>query len=148
VQQSKDGRSFVDLGEVAAAGTSTTEISYSFAHNLPSKGYNYYRIKMIDRDNKAKYSQVRSVNNLGLNEISVAPNPVTSTMKVNINADKADAAVVVISDMSGKTVLSNTFSVAAGDNTIPVNTAKLNAGSYIIKVQLNGDVQMSKFIKL
>ncbi len=148
VQQSKDGRNFVDLGDVVAAGTSSTERTYSFAHNLPSKGYNYYRIKMIDKDNKSKLSPVRSVLNLGLNEISVAPNPVANTMKLSINADKADAAVVVITDMSGKTVLSNTFSVVAGDNIVPVNTAKLNAGSYIIKVQLNGDVQMGKFIKL
>ena len=148
VEQSKDGSRFTTIGEVEAAGNSSTERTYSFTHNLPSKGYNYYRIKMVDRDNKAKYTPVRSVLNLGLNEINVTPNPVTNTMKLNINADKADVAAVVVTDVSGKTVYSQTYTVAAGDNSIPVSTAGLNAGNYIIKVQLNGDVQVTKFIKL
>lgn len=148
IQQSRNGRDFVTLGEVAAAGNSNTERTYSFTHNLPLTGYNYYRIKMIDRDNKSKYSPVRSVQNLGINQIQVTPNPVTSNMKVSINAANADVATIMITDMSGKVISNKNYPVAAGDNNIPVSTASLTAGSYIVKVQLNGDVQVSKFIKL
>lgn len=148
IEQSRNGRQFVSLGEVAAAGNSNTERSYSFTHNLPLSGYNYYRIKMVDRDNKVKYSEVRNVKNLGLNEIMVTPNPVANTMKVSISTESADVATIVISDMSGKTVYTKNYNVTAGENDIPVNTASLTAGSYIVKVQLNGDVQVNKFIKL
>lgn len=148
IQQSRNGRDFVTLGEVAAAGSSNTERTYSFTHNLPLSGYNYYRIKMVDRDNKSKYSQVRSVQNLGVNQIQVTPNPVASNMKVSINAEKSDVATIMITDMSGKAISSKNFNVTAGDNDIPVNTAGLASGSYILRVQLNGDVQVSKFIKL
>lgn len=148
IQQSRNGRDFVTLGEVAAAGNSNTERTYSFTHSLPLNGYNYYRIKMVDRDNKVKYSQVRSVQNLGVNQIQVTPNPVADNMKVNINAEKSDVAVITVADMSGKVILSKNYNVTAGDNNLPVNTANLNAGSYIVKVQLNGNVQVSKFIKL
>lgn len=148
IQQSRNGRDFVTLGEVAAAGNSSTDRTYSFTHNQPLSGYNYYRIKMVDLDNKSKYSQVRSVQNLGLNQIQVTPNPVAGNMKVSINAAQSDLATIMITDMSGKAILSKNYTVAAGDNDIPVNTAGLTAGSYIVRVQLNGDVQVSKFIKL
>lgn len=148
IEQSRNGRDFVTLGEVAAAGNSNTERTYSFTHNLPLTGYNYYRIKMVDVDNKVKYSQVRSVQNLGISQIQVTPNPVNDNMKVSINAERSDVATVMIADMSGKVILSKNFNVTAGDNDIPVSTAALHAGNYIVKVQLNGDVQVSKFIKL
>ncbi len=148
VQKSRNGRDFETLGEVAAAGNSSTERTYSFTHNLPLSGYNYYRIKMVDRDNKSKYSQVRSVQNLGVNQIQVTPNPVAGNMKVSINAEKSELATIMITDMSGKAMLNKNYTVAAGDNDIPVTTAGLAAGSYIVRVQLNGDVQVSKFIKL
>jgi hypothetical protein len=148
IEQSRNGRNFVTLGEVAATGNSSVERTYSYTHNLPSTGYNYYRIKMVDRDNKYKYSEVRSVQNLGVNQIQVTPNPVADKMKVSINAETADVATVTIADMSGKVIVNRNYNVTAGDNDIPVNTAALNAGSYIVKVQLNGDVQVSKFIKL
>lgn len=148
IQQSRNGRDFVTLGEVAAAGNSSTNRTYSFTHNLPLSGYNYYRIKMVDRDNKSKYSQVRSVQNLGINQIQVTPNPVAGNMKVSINAEKSELATIMITDMSGKAISSKNYTVAAGDNDIPVTTAGLSAGSYIVRVQLNGDVQVSKFIKL
>jgi hypothetical protein len=148
IQQSRNGRDFVTLGEVAAAGTSNIERTYSFTHNLPLSGYNYYRINMVDRDNKSKFSQVRSVQNLGVNQIQVTPNPVASNMKVSINAEKSEVATIMITDMSGKAISSKNFNVSAGDNDIPVNTAGLASGSYIVRVQLNGDVQVSKFIKL
>ncbi|HOZ78225.1 MAG TPA: T9SS type A sorting domain-containing protein [Ferruginibacter sp.] len=148
IQQSRNGRDFVTLGEVAATGNSSIERTYSYTHNMPLSGYNYYRIKMVDRDNKSKYSQVRSVQNLGLNQIQVTPNPVAGSMKVSINAEKSELATIMITDMSGKAMFSKNFPVTAGDNDIPVNTAGLTAGSYIVRVQLNGDVQVSKFIKL
>ena len=148
IEQSKNGRDFTTLGEVAAAGNSSTERTYSFIHNLPSRGYNYYRLKMIDRDNKAKYSETRNVQNLGANEISSYPNPVKNSMTVAINADKADVANVVISDLSGKMIYTKTFTVTEGDNNFTVNTASLTAGNYVIKIQLSGDVSVKKFTKL
>lgn len=147
VERSADSRNFTEIGRKAAAGNSSVERTYSFVHQQPAMGINYYRIKMVDRNGDYKYSAVKAIRNLGVNEISITPNPVKNSLKLGIYADKADAARVVITDMSGKAVYANTHSVYAGDNNIPVNTAALTAGSYIIKVQLNGDVQVRKFIK-
>lgn len=148
IQLSKDGRNFSDIGEVLAAGNSNTERTYNFTHNLPTSGRNYYRVKIVDRDNKFKFTDIRSVQNLGVNEIAVTPNPVAGNMKLSINADKADMATVIITDMSGKSIYSKTHSVTEGDNAINLNSDGFRAGNYIIKVMVNGQVQIAKFIKL
>ncbi|MBL0358684.1 MAG: T9SS type A sorting domain-containing protein [Chitinophagaceae bacterium] len=148
VEQSRNGREFIELGQVAAAGNSNTERTYTYTHNLPEKGYNYYRIKMVDIDNSAKYSAVRSLQNLGVNEISSYPNPVRSSMQVSINAEKTDIANVLITDLSGKTIYSKVYNVTEGDNNFTINTAGFTAGNYILKVQLSGEVVVKKFSKL
>ena len=148
IEQSKNGREFVQLGEVAAAGNSSTERTYNFTHNLPVKGYNYYRLKMVDIDGRFKYSPVRNLQNLGINEISSYPNPVRDNMVVGINADKTGIANVVITDVSGKAVYAKVYTVTEGDNNFYINTASLTAGNYIIKIQMSEDVVVKKFIKL
>ncbi len=148
VQHSKNGRDFTNLGEVAAAGNSTTERSYSFTHNQPTKGYNYYRLKVVDRDGKIKLSETRTLQNLGINEVSSYPNPVKDNMTVAINAEKAGAATVVISNVSGQVLFNKTYNVAEGDNNLNISTSNINSGNYILKVQLSGDVIVRKFNKL
>lgn len=148
IEQSRDARSFSTLGEVAAAGNSNNERTYTYTHSLPVKGYNYYRIKMVDIDGRYTYSAVRSLQNLGANEISSYPNPVKGTMQVAINAAGNDAATVQITDMSGKTVYSKVHSVTEGDNNITIDAAAFTAGAYILKVQLSGEVVVKKFTKL
>jgi len=148
IEQSSNGREFSEMGQVLASGNSTTERTYSFTHNLPARGANYYRIKMVDIDGRFKYSPIRSLQNLGNNEISSNPNPVTNVMQVGINAEKAGIANVVITDLSGKAVLIKSYSTVEGDNNFIINTAGLTAGSYIIKIQMSEDVLVKKFIKL
>lgn len=148
VQHSKNGRDFTTIGEVAAAGNSTTERSYSFTHNQPTKGYNFYRLKIVDRDNKFKLSETRSLQNLGLNEVSSYPNPVKENLTVAINAEKSGVATIVISNVSGQILYNKTVNVAEGDNNINVNTGNLNNGNYILKVQMSDDVVIRKFNKL
>jgi hypothetical protein len=148
IEQSRDARNFSTLGEIAAAGNSNNERSYTYTHSLPVKGYNYYRIKMVDIDGRFTYSAVRMLQNLGTNEISSYPNPVKETMQVAINAASNDVATVQITDMSGKTVYTKVYSVAEGDNNISIDATAFTAGSYILKVQLSSGVVVKKFTKL
>jgi hypothetical protein len=79
--------------------------------------------------------------------VSIYPNPVNDLLTVSIAADKAELGALTITDMTGKIVLTRSIAVAQGDNRMPVNTAALASGSYIIKVQLNNDMVIRKFNK-
>ena len=148
IQVSRDGLEYTQLGELAAAGNSNTEKTYIFSHNQPAKGYNYYRIKMVDIDGRFTYSPVRRLQNLGVNEISSYPNPVKGNMQVAINAEKNDVATIKIIDMNGRTVYAKVYNVAEGENNFTVNVAGFTAGNYVLKVQLSSDVVVKKFTKL
>jgi Secretion system C-terminal sorting domain len=148
IQQSKNGRDFVSIGQIAAAGNSNVEKTYTYTHINPSKGFNYYRIKTIDRDNAFKISVVRNVQNIGINQINCYPNPVKNSLTVNINTEKTDVATVQISDINGKIVYTKTVALLEGNNNITVATGNFTAGNYIVKVQLSNEVIVQKLSKL
>ena len=149
IEHSINGRNFSPIGEVAARGNSNGTINYSFADNDPVKGINYYRLKLVDLDNTAKYSAIRNVRNEGTADIAIYPNPVKDILKIDITSDKADKADLSIRDMSGQLIYSkNSINITEGLNNPSINTSMLKTGSYIIKIQLGDDVVIKKFNKL
>lgn len=147
IERGNDGTNFTEIGRVTANGNSNTLLTYSFVDANPVKGINYYRLRVVDRDNSGKFSAVRSVRNEGIADVSIYPNPVNNEMTLTIDADKAETGALVISDVTGKVVATRTITVAQGNNKLPVNTAALASGAYIIKVQLNDDIVVRKFTK-
>ncbi len=61
VQHSSNGTAWIDIGKVQAAGHSNGVKEYSFVHNNPVRGANYYRILQMDLDGRSSYSIIRSV---------------------------------------------------------------------------------------
>ncbi len=77
VERSADGRNFVKVNTTAGKGNNVPSMFYNWLDTEPLKGNNYYRIRAIDYDGLAKYSQVVSVNTgNGVRDIIVYPNPV------------------------------------------------------------------------
>lgn len=148
IERSTDGTKFDPIGQVNAAGNSSTTRNYLFTDNAPVKGINYYRLKIIDIDNNIRYSLVRNIRNEGIADISTYPNPVKDLLTTDITADKPGIAHITISDNSGRLVYTNTASIVEGSNKVSINTATLPAGAYILKMQLSGDVVLKKINKL
>lgn len=148
VERSTDSRNYVALGQVDAAGNSSNNISYSFIDNAPVRGMNFYRLRIIDNAGIEKFSAVRNVRNEGTADVAIYPNPVSDKMTLNITSDKIDRAEISITDMNGKTVYVKALGINEGMNYINVNTNNISSGSYIIKIQLNGDMVVRKFNKL
>lgn len=61
VEHSTNNRSWTVLGTVAAAGNSSTLKNYSYVHESPAEGNNYYRLRQRDSDGKNSLSPVRLV---------------------------------------------------------------------------------------
>ena len=77
VERSNDGSKFNKVAEVAAINASAN--NYSWMDKNATSGYNYYRIKSVDLNGKANYTQVVKLwmGNVS-GEISVFPNPVVN----------------------------------------------------------------------
>lgn len=75
LEHSTNGIDFNKVTEIEGAGNSIVDQYYSFLHENPSKGNNYYRLKQIDFDGDYEYSDVELIWIEGYAEIIVYPNP-------------------------------------------------------------------------
>lgn len=62
IERSTDGLSWIKIGTVDGAGTSSTLTEYSFRDSGYTKGYNYYRLKQVDFNGAYDYSGIIAVN--------------------------------------------------------------------------------------
>jgi hypothetical protein len=148
VERSTDGINFAPIGAVDAVGNSTASNSYRFIDAKPSKGTNYYRLRSIDNDNAFKFSAIKSVKNLGTPELAINPNPVAETMKIALEAEYAEKANVIITDLSGRRVYKGPVQVIAGSNQINIPVQQLSKGTYLVMIQLNNETLVKKITKL
>jgi hypothetical protein len=147
IEHSSNAADFTAIGNVAANGNSNGTIAYSFTDEKPVKGINYYRLQMVNTDNSKKYSGIVSVKNEGASGFAVYPNPVKDKMTVWFAAGRTANAVIYIFDLNGKLVYNKNVQATEGRNIVTMNTDVLAAGSYILKVVMEGDVMIGKFTK-
>ena len=149
VQRSYDAVHFQTIGTVNAAGNSITKKDYSYndASALNGSSIIYYRLITNDKDGKASYSKIASVQiNAAGNVLTLYPNPVKD--KLNFVTGNAMSYVQVkITDQSGKVVLVQKItSVQQGiQNTIDVS--HLAKGVYHLQLITTTGKQTSQFIK-
>ena len=134
VQRSADGKNFVSVGTVNAAGTSLQTVKYSYNDVLPGAGAYFYRLKMIDQDGKSEMSKTVYVNSKkGTGVVTkVFPNPFTSEIQL-IGATSADLNsnnTIQVFTVTGQRV--NFRITGANAIAIDENSPK---GVYILKIK-------------
>lgn len=103
-------------------------------------------------DDAAARTTVQATTTREVTEGRMYPNPFIDQVNLDFNNTAADNHVSVdVYDLSGKLMFRKSFGkLAAGYNTLRVNTgsANLNAGIYMITLNVNGKpVQVSKMVK-
>ncbi len=137
IERSTDGKSFKTIGHQKSAavnGNSTTQIEYAFTDNQPVTGNNYYRLRQVDFDGMATFSEVKKVTFDGSAiGIQLFPNPAHEQLTIDCGlADK-----VVVHNILGQQVEAPIQFV---DGRYKVNTTALPSGSYLIQI-VNGTAQ-------
>jgi hypothetical protein len=77
---------FEAIGRVAAAGSSTQALAYSFVDARPA-ALGYYRLKQVDKDGSSAYSPVVAVRATPALALQAYPNPTTGTLTLTSPAD-------------------------------------------------------------
>lgn len=138
VEKSKDGRHFTQLGNISVKGVG--DFAYSFVDNTPGK--TFYRLKLVDANGRYTHSQILFVDLKATGSELVQkiyPVPARQVVNTQLFSSKQEKATVVLTDMSGRVVSTNSFSLAEGVNNCAVNVARLKAGMYILKI-ITGDL--------
>jgi hypothetical protein len=98
IEHSTDGVSWNETGRIPAAGKNDPENTYSFLHESPDQGINYYRIVETDRDGKSSLSEIRTVTLNYLSELFVViKNPIENNV-LDLNIKKASLISLYSSD--------------------------------------------------
>jgi uncharacterized repeat protein (TIGR01451 family) len=150
IEKSNDNSTFHKLGEVASAGFTQTERSYSFIDSFPSAGANRYRLKLVDRDNRFTYSPEVLVNKkqAALSIGQHFPVPFAHELNIELFSDKKQDVQVQLTDMLGRTVLDRNENCSAGRNMILLSELdKLQPGMYIVRATTATGSCQEKLVK-
>lgn len=148
VEKSVDGKNFYSSAIIFSSEKAGSE-EYLFKDVLP-ESRTFYRIKLIDNNNKVSYSNalivdnaVKTFGNLLLNQ-----NPVSSYLVFKFKSTENTEAAINIYNTSGAVMYSQRTHLAKDNNSIAINLdGKIFAGIYVLEVKTAFNQSSVKFIK-
>jgi hypothetical protein len=151
VERSTDATSFAGIAQVNASETSNPVHSYNVNDQLENVNSNivYYRLRIVDKNGKYTYSKVVPVKlDQPLNVFSIYPNPVDNYAVMNIHSEKPGTAMMRLMDNAGKPLITKTFPVNNGNNSVLIDQLGfLPRGIYIVQVMVNNNLYNQKIVK-
>ncbi|WP_367388447.1 T9SS type A sorting domain-containing protein [Lewinella sp. LCG006] len=141
IEHSTDGRDFSILGRMEGSGTTNDFSNYSFLHEKPASGINYYRLRQIDYDGAFEYSQIASVRfDKNTSSVILSPNPFTTQVTLSLSAmddnDGIDSpASLWVKNVHGQVVHQEIITNLQNHS---LNLSTLAAGTYYLQIQQHG----------
>lgn len=83
-------------------------------------------------------------NNLPVEELVIAPNPVEDELRIDLGDDFQEGSVLEIFDINGKNISNNNINTS----WIKTSTTGFNSGVYIVRIITSDKILSGKFIKL
>lgn len=151
VQRGTNGSVYDSLGKVLAAGNSTSARQYQYTDALPpapSAAY-FYRLKMADIDGHFTYSPVVEISPSPASlTLSATPNPFRQQITLTVGSPGQDNVVFTLSDMSGRSLLTQSVPIQKGSNTITLQTpGQLEKGVYLLTISTKSKKQTVELLK-
>jgi hypothetical protein len=135
VEKATDGINFTKMMTLAAINTGAT--GYSWLDQHPNVGYNYYRIRSVDVQGKANYTQVVKVLvTRGTPQITIHPNPITDGI-INLHLINQPAGMygIRLLNPAGQLITGKQITHADGSSTEKITwDYKLARGLYHLEV--------------
>ncbi|MBR9919665.1 MAG: T9SS type A sorting domain-containing protein [Bacteroidetes bacterium] len=139
VQRSRDSEDWETIGKLEAAGESQQRINYQFTDTNPHFDQSYYRLKQIDLDGTAAYSDLISIRRKAKPAMAILyPNPVQEEVFVELEAP----ALIQVFDASGRVI--RVKKAGAGVSSLSLNG--WNPGMYWVQAVSETGVQVLREI--
>jgi hypothetical protein len=134
IERSADGSAWNAIGTVKAQGNASLPTSYSYTDAGMLTGANYYRLKMVDLDGSAVYSEVKVLQGTMISHLSFFPNPARDYVNVTLCGTRAGAMVTVrLVNQAGVVLQEKSVSGGTGTTvTFPLQQAA--SGWYVLYV--------------
>ncbi len=134
IERSSDGRVFSTIGEVASLNSASQTV-YNFVDQSPLAGRNYYRLKMVDNDDKSAYSNIVLVNmsirqSFRLEQAGIT----TSGIRLAVNSDRQQVLNIVAVDAAGRVMMTKQTQLQPGINTVASEISAIPKSVYYIRL--------------
>ena len=147
LQRSADGTVFTKLGQVDPNNGPGT-YNYRYTDLRPLKGWNFYKVVIVDQDGKRQTSPVFKTfdngGNLAIKRLTTQPAQVVLELQTNT----AQNAGLQVLSSTGMLVQKANRYIDAGSSSLSISTATLGSGVYYIKLTTaSGQPIIASFIK-
>lgn len=133
VERSENGYDFTEIAQINAAGNSSSTNYYQFLDRANTNAALYYRIKSFDMNQKYYFSDILSINNNAIFEVSLYPNPSKDGLFF-IQTDKlGNMDELEVFDCQGKMIHHETISEKA--KAVQLNLSHVKPGFYTLKIK-------------
>jgi hypothetical protein len=151
LERSGNNRGFIAITTITADAVRCAQ-PFNYVDASPLVGINYYRLRITDAFGKVTYSNTIAMVNkqTGIDIVGIVPNPVTNNSVAILNVASAQKGILrlVVTDVTGRQLMVQTEAIIAGSNQLPLNVAKLAAGSYqVTAITEDGKSTSVRFIK-
>jgi len=143
---------YENLGRVEGIGFSDTTNYYEIVDKEPLLGVNTYRLIQVDYDGTSVVTGetveiTYQLDNEQMEVVNAYPNPFIDETTLNIRMPEAGDVQIEIFDTMGKRVWTQQEEVQGGMNAIRLNLADHRSGTYLYRLQLNGETISGKLVK-
>lgn len=150
IEKSFDGHTFSQVATVFSAGNSSARVSYAYNDVFsPNASIVYYKLKMIDKDKKYSYSNVRIIRIAGetaSNRLITYPNPAISDLRVTLPSSWQDKKVrFEVYDINGK--LAKTFDKNNAVQTETISIQEMSTGLYVLRATMGNETAQQRIVK-
>lgn len=150
VERSIDGVTYTRIGDVRWDQASAPHM-YSYIDNSPLLEQDlYYRIHAVTQNGESQLSNIATVrlSAESNNWLNIYPNPLSEGQQLNVDAFLLDNSEVTIQmfDAVGRQILIDKKEMVAGLGRATIETGDLSAGTYMVRVSTNNQVQVRKIV--
>ncbi len=148
IQRSFDAVKFTDLDKVYPGTSGAAQKSYSYHDRNFTESINYYRLKIVDKDQTFKYSSLIAINTFEDSKFKINkifPNPANSEIFASVDAPTDALLEFEILDFMGRVVYKDKQHLKFGTNMININLASFKKGIYYFKFDCNKETKVEKF---
>ncbi len=137
VEKSSTGNSFTGIATVAAQGTGNS--NYTYIDNAKQTGVVYYRLKMVDADNRFTYSSIIKIANQAINTLAVFPNPAKDYINVTVNNSMINKQII-LTNLQGAQLQR----IKINSQSFTINMSNYPGGIYLLKIE---NLEVMKIVK-
>jgi len=144
VEKSSDGVDYMVIGEVEAMGESNADNGYRFLDVGVNNEMSYYRLRQVDTDGTASFSQTILLKKTMSNNYMVLAmtNTVTNDdFTITLDSSIDDEIDYAVKNLAGEIVSMSNQEIVFGINEISINVEDEEEGTYFIILNINEEVE-------